>query len=197
MKNSKLVCSVGVNDKKYPSNVGGKSTKEYDLWKNTLKRCYCPKYQAKKPTYIGCSVSDNFKHYSYFYDWCHKQIGFNKNGTGLRKWNLDKDILVPDNKMYSEDVCVFVPHEINSFFVDRGNARGEYPLGVCFNKRAGKFVARCWANGKKQHLGYFNTAEEAHATYKTLKEALCKELANKWRGQIDERVYDAMMNWVV
>ena len=91
----------------------------------------------------------------------------------------------------------FVPQEINSFFIDSGNARGEYPLGVYFHKASGKFKAQCKVNGKRQHLGYFNTNEEAFAAYKPFKEALCKELALKWQSEIDSRLFNAMMNWSV
>ena len=38
-------------------------------------------------------------------------------------------------------------------------------LGVSFPKRAGKFRSRIMLNGKLKHLGYFPTAELAHAAY--------------------------------
>lgn len=38
-------------------------------------------------------------------------------------------------------------------------------LGVSFHKRDGKFHAQIYANGKKKRLGYFPTAELAHAAY--------------------------------
>jgi hypothetical protein len=37
--------------------------------------------------------------------------------------------------------------------------------GVSFMKRDGTWTARISANGKYKHLGYFKTAEEAHAAY--------------------------------
>ena len=58
-----------------------------------------------------------------------------------------------------------------------GNARGEYPVGVYFHKASGKFQAHCAVNGKLQHLGCFDTPEEAFAVYKPFKENLCKQLA--------------------
>ena len=134
---------------------------------------------------------------SYFYDWCQEQIGFGKVDEKGRSWCLDKDLLFVDNKTYSETACVFVPQEINVFFTDRGNARGEYPVGVGFHKASGKFHARCAVNGKRQHLGLFNTPEEAFAAYKPFKEALRKELALKWQSEIDERLFNAMMKWSV
>ena len=194
---SKLVCGVGFNDKTRPARVDGKVVKEYVLWQHMLERCFSEKLQTRYPTYKGCNVSDNFLNYSYFYDWCQEQIGFGNVDENGRSWCLDKDLLFVGNKTYSETACVFVPNEINLFFTDCGKARGEYPVGVCFDKRAGKFQARCTVNGKIKHLGYFNTHEEAFAVYKPFKESLCKELALKWQSEIDHRLFNAMMNWSV
>ena len=194
---NKLVCGVGFNDKTRPGFVDGKKVKEYALWQDMLTRCFSEKYQTRCPTYKGCNVSDNFLHYSFFYDWCHNQIGFGKVDEKGCYWHLDKDLLFVDNKTYSETTCVFVPQEINKFFTDRGNARGEYPLGVYFDKASGKFRAQCAVNGKRQHLGYFNTPQEAFNAYKPFKEALCKQLALKWQHEIDSRLFHAMMKWKV
>ena len=150
---SKLVYGVGFNDKTRPVFVGGKKVKEYALWQRMLERCFSEKYQTRRPTYKGCNVSDNFLNYSFFYDWCQEQIGFGKVDEKGRSWCLDKDLLFVGNKTYSETACVFVPNEINSFFNECGNARGEYPLGVSFNKASGKFTAYCAVNGKLQYLG--------------------------------------------
>ena len=193
----KPVCGVGFNDKTRPCWVDGKNVKEYKLWQNMLRRCFDEKEQTRYPTYRGCSVSDNFLNYSYFYEWCQEQIGFGKVDEKGRSWCLDKDLLFVGNKTYSETNCVFVPHEINLFFTDSGKARGEYPLGVYFNKARGNFVAYCAVNSKQQYLGYFNTPEEAFAVYKPFKENLCKQLALKWQSEIDERLFNTMMNWSV
>ena len=194
---SRLVCGMGFNDKTRPSNVDGKNVKEYNLWKNMLSRCFSEKKQTRCPTYKGCNVSDNFLHYSFFYDWCQNQIGFGNIDEKGRSWCLDKDLLFVGNKTYSETTCVFVPHKINLFFTDRGNARGEYPVGVYFDKASGKFKAQCKVNGKQEHLGLFDTPEQAFDTYKPFKEALCKQLALKWQTEIDERLFNTMMNWTV
>ena len=194
---TKLVYGVGFNDKTKPTCVDGKKVKEYDLWHDMLKRCFSEKYQTHKPTYKGCNVSDNFLNYSYFYDWCQGQIGFGKVDENGRCWQLDKDLLFIGNKTYSETACVFVPQEINKFFTDSGNARGEYPIGVYFDKASGKFKGQCNVNGKLQHLGLFSTPEEAFTVYKPFKENLCKQLALKWQTEIDERLFNTMMNWTV
>ena len=193
----KLVFGKGFNDKTRPARIDGKMVKEYALWQSMLNRCFSEKYQTRKPTYKGCSVSDNFLNYSFFYDWCQEQVGFGNIDENGRYWHLDKDLLLIGNKTYSETACVFVPHEINSFFIDSGAIRGEYHVGVCFHKAKGKFQAYCNVNGKPQYLGYFNTPQEAFDVYKPFKEALCKQLALKWQPEIDQRLFEAMMNWEV
>ena len=193
----KLVLGVGVNDKTRPVFVDGKKVKEYKLWQDMLTRCFSEKLQTRYPTYKGCNVSDNFLHYSFFYDWCQNQIGFGKVDEKGRSWQLDKDLLFVGNKTYSETACVFVPQEINLFFNEYGNARGEYPIGVYFDKQNGKFKARCCVNGVRRSLGHFNTPQEAFAVYKPFKENLCKQLALKWQHEIDSRLFNAMMKWSV
>ena len=190
---SPSVFGVGMLGTKYPSKINGRTTKEYMLWKNMLKRCYSDTYQKKKPTYEGCKVSDNFKSYEYFYEWCHKQVGFNNED-----WHLDKDLLVKGNKVYSENSCVFIPFEINSLLTKRESMRGEYLIGVCWHKRDKVFTATVSKNkGKQEHLGSFKTELEAYNAYKQAKESFIKEQANKWKGEIDGRAYEALMEYTV
>ena len=187
------VCGIGVSGTKYPITIDGVNTKEYDLWNNMLKRCYSDAYKKKRPTYEGCEVSDNFKSYEYFYEWCHKQIGFSNQG-----WQLDKDLLVKGNKVYSESTCVFLPVEINTLLVKSDNIRGKHPIGVYWRKRDKSFVAQVNKNkGKPEYLGLFKTELEAFNSYKTAKESFVKEQANNWKSEIDDRAYNALMNYTV
>ena len=43
---------------------------------------------------------------------------------------------------------------------------GKYKKGVHFNKKNKKFVAQIHLNGKRKHLGCFETEDEAHEVYK-------------------------------
>ena len=51
--------------------------------------------------------------------------------------------------------------------------------------------------GGSEYLGLFNTEIEAYNAYKTAKESFIKEQANKWKGKIDERAYEALMKYTV
>ena len=187
------VYGVGIVGTKYPISEGGVHTKEYGLWKNMLRRCYSDTYKKKYPTYIDCKCSENFKSYEYFYEWCNEQIGFGNIG-----FELDKDLLVKGNKVYSEDSCIFIPTEINTLLVKRAASRGEHLIGVYWHSKNKAFVARVnKSKGGSEYLGLFNTEIEAFNAYKQAKEAFVKEQANKWKSQIDIRAYDALMNYTV
>ena len=187
------VYGVGILGNKYQAKINGVITKEYDLWTGMLQRCYSDTFKKQKPTYKDCEVSENFKSYEYFYEWCHSQIGF-----GVSGFELDKDLLVKGNKVYSESTCVVLPHEINTLLVKCTASRGRYLIGVHWCKKGKAFKAQISKNkGKREHLGYFNTEIEAFNAYKTAKEAFIKEQANEWKSQIDIRAYNALMNYEV
>ena len=187
------VYGVGVLGAKYPTKVNGVITKEYILWNHVLERCYSNTYQKKHPTYIGCEASENFKSFEYFYEWCHRQVGFGNEG-----WHLDKDLLTKGDKVYSENTCVFLPQEINKVLTKREVSRGNHLIGVCWCNTKKAFVARVSKNkGKQEFLGHFKTEIEAFNAYKQAKEAFVKEQANKWKSQVDDRAYNALMNYTV
>ena len=187
------VYGVGIVGTKYPISEGGVLTKEYVLWKNMLERCYSDTYQKKQPTYVGCEVSDKFKSYECFYEWCNEQVGF-----GNKDWQLDKDLLIKSNKVYSEYSCVFIPRKINQVLVKRTASRGEHLIGIYWCKKGKAFVAQVNKNkGKSEYLGIFKTEIEAFEAYKQAKESLVKEQAEKWKDKIDDRAYNALMNYEV
>ena len=188
---AKLVFGVGINDKKYPSRKHGEDIKEYLLWRSILSRCYSPVYQRGKPTYVGCSASDNFKSYSYFHEWCRTQIGFNQ-----QNFQLDKDLIFKGNKLYSEDTCLFLPRELNALLVTSKKYRGSLPVGVTAHQR-GNFLAQCSTSSTSRYAGVFKTPEEAFQAYKQAKEAFIKLQAEKWKAHIDLRAFAALMAYEV
>ena len=207
MRNTnKLVRGIGVKGMDYPVWSNGKEAKEYTLWSSMLTRC-TEKLWVRRPTYTGTTCSENFKHYSFFYEWCQEQVGFKSKDENGKRWHLDKDLLVKGNKVYSEDMCVFIPQSMNNLLINCNNYRGECPIGV--RKRNSKFLAECgagkngrrgldgkWVRGQK-HIGCFDTQEEAFRAYKKFKEALIKEVANEYKDKLDPRAYQALLNYTV
>jgi len=161
--------------------------KIHNTWNSMLKRCYYERYQEKQPTYKGCSVDEcwhNFQNFAKWYEENYKE-GF----------QLDKDILVKGNKIYSPKTCCFVPSVINSVFTFRQNYRGKYPIGV--SKSGNKYRAEVNINNKHFSLGIFDTIEEAFYAYKVAKEEYIKELAEKYKNKITKPTYIALINYIV
>lgn len=173
------------------------SKQERNLWGCLLKRCFCEKYHKTKPTYKDVTVCEEWLDFQNFAEWCNKQKFFNVKDDKGKSYQLDKDILLKGNKIYSPETCCFVPSQINSLFSYVKSTKGEYPAGVSYMKSRGKFEAYVSKRGKRVNLGHFNTCEEAFQAYKKAKEAHIKELANEWKDRIDGSVYQALLNYEV
>lgn len=173
----KLVAGVGVRDVKTPTST----CPYYKLWARLLHRCYNPVAQSHNPAYVGCSVAPEWHHLSAFMGWMQQQDWQGKA--------LDKDLLVPGNKVYGPDTCVFVSRQVNNFLTDRAHHRRD-GLGVVYRPATGKYLAACSQLGSgKAHLGVFDTAEEAHEAWRAEKHRLALLLADQ---QTDPRVAAAL-----
>ena len=183
-------CGEGI----YETNYNGKDAKCYHTWYNMLTRCYSEEYHSNKPTYIDCEVCEEWLCYQTFAEWFYENY-YEVKGECM---NLDKDILYKGNKIYSPDTCVFVPQYINSLFDTNINIRGEYPIGVRYDKRRNKFSAQANDKNDKQiFLGYYDNPEDAFYAYKQFKESLIKEVADDYINDIPHILYESMYNYEV
>ena len=174
------------------ASYNGKKCPIYYAWVRMFERCYSKKFHRINPTYVGCTVSEEFKDYSKWREW-YDNYQYKHDG-----WHLDKDLLIKGNKVYSESTCVFIPREINQVLVKRTASRGKYLIGVTWSKTKKAFVAMVRKNkGKQEFLGYFKTEIEAHLAYKQAKESYLKELADKYKDLLDPRAYEALYNYTV
>lgn len=177
---------------KYVSSTEDKHTKNYKSWGGVLERCYSKELHKKRKTYVSCYITEEWKCFQNFAKWFEK----NYNPETMQGWELDKDILIKGNKVYSPETCCFVPQEINCLFTNCKSVRGKYPIGVTKTVN-GKYKARINKNGDRIDLGLFDTPEEAFQAYKIAKEEYIKEVADLWRGQITEPCYYAMYAYEV
>ena len=198
MSRRKLAYGVGVNDWHTSiSNGSSKHIPEYKMWLRMLERALSEKWKTGNPTYKDVSVDPVWHSMTKFIEDVSTLVGYEQAIND--SWHLDKDLLFKGNKTYSKDTCCFIPIEINSLMVMHRSSRGAHPCGVHFRKRYTKrpYCAVISRGSAYKTLGYFATAEEAFYVYKEAKEAYIKEVANRWKDQIDVRAYEALMNYQV
>lgn len=206
MVKKKLVHGKGLNDADYvtqkflTSYENGKKKNKliwscpfYVKWRSMLERCYCIKFQQRggNGRYAECDVCDDWLRFSTFKSWMQQQDWEGKQ--------LDKDILVPHNKLYSPSTCAFVDKRVNLFVNDRAAYRGTLLIGVSICPMSGRFKSACSGrDGGLQYLGLFDTELEAHKAWLAFKLEQAKILAAE---QSDPRVAKALIeryeNYVV
>ena len=193
-------CRIGyIGEGKYKTWENGKDTRIYKTWHHMLERCYDEKLHERQPTYIDCEVCKEWHNFQNFAKW-YEENYYEIEG---QKMCLDKDILYKGNKVYSPNTCVFVPNNINVLFIKRDKMRGDYPIGVDYNKINGKFRARCNIysfeenKNKLKHLGYYDTIEQAFEVYKEFKEKHIKKVADHYKNLIPKKLYQAMYEYKV
>ena len=182
-----VMCGIG-----YRGLEGVDCTAEsYIKWHDMINRCYNAKFHERQPQYKGCTVCEEWLNYSNFKVWYDQH---KIHGMAL---DLDKDILFKGNKVYSPETCVFVPHTINVLFLNSKKSRGDLPVGVSYSERDKKYRAEMSFMGRQIKLGTFDTAEDAFARYKEYKEDFIQDLAEQYRDEIPNKVYEAMMGWKI
>lgn len=200
----RLVCGVGTNNGKYKINENKKIIKEYQAWRDMLRRCYDKKIKEKNQTYKDVTCCNEWLLFENFYEWLHSQENFDKWYNG-EKWAVDKDILIKGNKIYSPDTCCLVPHSVNTLFIKSNAVRGEYPIGVCKGSNGhhgyqAKFIYGKNGNKSKTTSYSYPTPEDAfYLGYKPSKEKYIKRIAQEEydNGNITKRCYEAMINYQV
>jgi len=169
---------------------GNKNTFEYTVWSNMLKRVYCNEKSVKNACYQGCSVVEEWHNFQNFAGWSKQQPNNCTKG-----FELDKDLLVLGNRTYGPDKCSYVPHRINSILCDREGDRGDLPVGVTHHKN--KYRSRLNVDGKRVHLGLYETCSEAFNVYREEKIKYVREVVNEYKQYLHPQVYNNLLNWTV
>lgn len=143
---------------------GETSTTLYKRWKSMKKRCYNPNDKSYKDYgALGITVCDEWVNsYEAFRDWALAN-GYKEN------LQIDKDILCKklniSPAVYSPDTCIFIHKDTNSRAtrqIYKTNTSGY--RGVTKYKDGIRYRAQIH-DGKKKHIGLYETAIEAAKAY--------------------------------
>lgn len=182
----KILYGVAINDSDYVTSptINGVRFKcpFYAKWSSMIRRCYSDIHLKTHPSYEGCSVCDEWMVFSNFKKWMEQQDWEGKE--------LDKDLLIKGNKVYSPETCCFLTRAVNSFMTDSGARRGKLKIGVTMDY--GKFKAHCRNpfKDKVENLGHYKSEDEAHRAWRARKIQIAQQLAML---ETDERIISALI----
>lgn len=188
------VCRVGYNDSLFQPSIKGKVVWQYELWKGLIKRTCDNKHRQGRPSYQDVTCCSEWLSFSNFVEWVNKEVDYKGKPVNLE---LDKDLIIRGNRVYSPATCSFVPQEVNKLLSSGKASRGKYPVGVVFNRTGGRLSVSLGCDGEKRYLGLYDTPEEAFAVYKAAKEAHVKVVADRYKEVLKPEVYNALMAWEV
>lgn len=153
----------------------------YVIWKDMITRCYSPDVHTRLPKYKMCSVDERWLTAKNFSKWCKQNY--------IEGYQLDKDILILNNKIYSEDTCIFVPDWVNSFVLPR--IKTNLPSGVTYHKRDKIYNVNYSLEGNTIYVGSFKDVATASKVWKEKKISIL----NSRKGildSIDVRLYGCL-----
>lgn len=180
------VCGIGFTGVgRYAPKVNGKRTQVYSVWHSMFNRCYNPNQFEKNPTYQDCEVCEAWHNFQVFAEWYESQPFSNLD------YEIEKDLLIEGNRVYSPTTCLLAPKAINSLFRGHKRIDENMPMGV-YQKEHG-FQSLIRMNGILVNLGFFNNAQDASNAYQKAKKEYVKQKALEWQNRIDERLFDALM----
>ena len=178
------VCGIATNDADYVTrsyerlpNGRQKLVWEcpvYSTWHDMIRRGYSQRCKEKYPTYQNVAVCEEWLLFSNFRNWWVE--------NNVRNWQLEKDILIKGNLIYSPEACAYVPNYLNTLLIDCAAARGDYPLGACYQTKSkiNPYRGSCRVGGKQKYLGYFPNPQEAHRAWQIFKIKVIKDSITRY-----------------
>ena len=192
---AKTIWNIGyIGEGKFSSKI---HIEIYEYWRGMIRRCYDPYFLDKHPTYRDCIICKEWLNFQNFAKWWNENY-YNCNNERME---LDKDILIKGNKIYSPETCIFVPKRINDLFIKCNRNRTNLPIG-CHLLRGKIQVERCKGDGSRgKYLGVYpiDRPFQAFTCYKNFKESYIKQVADEYysKGLIPKKLYEAMCRYEV
>ena len=169
--------------------------KAYMAWHNMISRCYDPRFKDIKrgKSYSNTTVASEWFNYQIFAEWYCKNL-INIDNIDI-KFNLDKDILSPESKCYSQETCCIIPEEINKVIVShivRNKSRKLSKIRSCLD---GTYSIQIRTNCKTTTFSGFKSEKECFEVYLKSKENEIAAVISKYRNILNEKVYLALIEY--
>ena len=165
---------------------------EYNTWVSMHRRA--ENFNGTHPSYEDVTIDKIWWSYQNFAMWYND----NKYEVENDILRLDKDILVPGNRVYSPETCCLVPDKINQLFKQPMKKDDNMPMGVYKEGNRYRTVKlyEIDNNGNvMKHCKSFKTPEDAHECYKFYKEKYIHDIADLYKDIIPTIVYVALKQY--
>lgn len=162
-------------------------TKEYVMWTNMLSRCYGQPYRdnpINSARYAECTVCDEWHNFQNFAKWCNKQPNF-----GKPRYSLDKDLTEFGNTNYCPEKCCIIAPKVNS------------AIKMLEWKRDSHLPKGVYKNGNQYQIkvggvsSYYPDEVIAKYAYISKRKEHLKVIADSYRSEITEAIYNNLINW--
>ena len=94
----------------------------YKICDKMIRRCHDYKMRDLRVSYTKAKMCKEWYNFQNFAKWCDKNY--------VEGWTLDKDLLSPNDKIYSPQTCCFLPNDLNNIFSVRTTKDKILPVGV-------------------------------------------------------------------
>lgn len=146
-----------------------------------LQRCYY-QYKEFNITYESVDVCDDWYNFQNFAKWFEENY--------VEGWQLDKDLLCTDYKIYSPITCCFIPQEINCLLKEQKETTGTVKI-------KNKYKSQIGVDKIHNHIGTFDSLEDANKAYKKEKKKYILSVAEQYKEQLNINVYNKLINYEV
>ncbi|MBE7035837.1 MAG: hypothetical protein E7403_00925 [Ruminococcaceae bacterium] len=164
------------------------NTEKHTRYNNMKNRCG-KYYQLQNPRYEGTYMCDEWldNKYETFFTWLDNNY---YEVDGEKQMDIDKDIIKYGNKLYHPDLCLVVPHSINTFYetIEVGKTN------ITYNSKTKKYRVKVADKNEYHELSNIDTYNEALDIYCDIKQGILFNKAKALKDKVPEKVYNALMN---
>lgn len=160
---------------------------KHNRYSNMKYRCG-KAYQRENPRYEGTYMWEGWLKYKTktLFVWLDNNY-YEVDGEQM---DIDKDILKYGNKQYHPDLCLIVPHSINTFFESIEVGR----TSIKQNPKTEKYRVKVFDNGEWIVSSNIDTYNCALDIYCDIKQGILVNKAKALKDKIPEKVYMALIN---
>ncbi len=165
------------------------SNTEKHIKHNNMKRRCSKYYQLQNPHYDGTYMWSGWEDNKYdtFFVWLDSNY---YEIDGEIQMDIDKDIIKYGNKQYHPDLCLIVPHSINTFYETLEVGK----TNIKYNFKTQKYRVKVTDRKKPIISDNIDTYNEALDVYCDIKQGILFNKAKALKDKVPEKVYNALMN---